>query len=144
MLWILRPVLIPLPICLIGRILLVGIGVCPSVPLFSTSIFSCMEKYFRLHTLSLWGKDDIDLVILNPWYELPLGECWRVAVWQPHCFGEVVKLDVEMQETNPISRFSIKPTDYACLGEGPKLITSLALASHFGCSPPSCRQFLRE
>ena len=39
-------------------------------------------------------------------------------------------------ETNPVCTFSIKSMDIVCLSDGPRLIPSLDLASHFGFCPP--------
>ena len=42
-------------------------------------------------------------------------------------------------ETHHVCRLRIKATDYVCLGEGTRLIPSLALSYHLGFHPPACR-----
>ena len=43
------------------------------------------------------------------------------------------------RDTNGLCRFRIKSTNYACLGEGPRLIPILSLVSHLSCNPTTCR-----
>ena len=45
--------------------------------------------------------------------------------------------------THLVCKFSIRAIDNACLGEGTRLISILALNSHLGCRPPDYRLLLR-
>ena len=64
-----------------------GIGVFPGVPILSNGIYSCISKWVKLYTLSLLGKDAIDISGLGTWYELQLIEKFGLLL-DGHAFSK--------------------------------------------------------